>query len=141
MIIKQLSVFLENRAGRLTEVTEVLSENNINISALSIAETADYGVLRMIVDNPEKAVGAMKKSDLSVHITDVIAIVTPDTPGALNKVIKYLSEVEINVSYMYGYSHENKASIIMKVDSPKKAVEILQSKKVELLSASQFYKI
>lgn len=141
MIIKQLSVFLENRAGRLTEVTEILFENDINISALSIAETADYGVIRMIVDNPEKAVSAMKKNDLSVHITDVIAIVTPDQPGALSKVIKYLSEVQINVSYMYGYSHENKASIIMKVDKPEKAVEILQSKKVELLSASQFYKI
>lgn len=137
MIIKQLSVFLENRAGRLTEVTEILSANNINISALSIAETADYGVLRMIVDNPEKAVTVMKNHDLSVHITDVIAIVTPDVPGALNNVIKYLSEVQINVSYMYGYSHENKASIIMKVSNPEKAVEILQSKQVELVSANQ----
>lgn len=141
MIIKQLSVFLENRSGRLTEVTEILSKNNINISALSIAETADYGVLRMIVDNPEKAVRSLKENDLSVHTTEVIVIVTPDTPGALHNVIKYLSESNINVAYMYGYSHEGKASIIMKVDNPNKAVEILQKKKVELISANAFYEI
>ena len=141
MIIKQLSVFLENRSGRLTEVTEILSKNQINISALSIAETADYGVLRMVVDNPDKAVRSLKENDLAVHITDVIAIVTPDTPGALHLVIKYLSEGNINVSYMYGYSKEGKASIIMKVNNPEKAIEILQNKKVELLSASTFYEI
>ncbi len=141
MVIKQLSVFLENRTGRLTEVTDILSENQINISALSIAETADYGVLRMIVDNPEKAVRALKKNDLSVHITEVIALITPDIPGALNKVIKYLSEGQVNIPYMYGYSHEGKASMIIKVNDPKKAIEILQNKKIELISASSFYEI
>ncbi|NLK73274.1 MAG: ACT domain-containing protein [Clostridiales bacterium] len=141
MIIQQLSVFLENRSGRLTEVTEILANNKINISALSIAETADYGVLRMIVDNPEKAIQALKKNDLSVHKTDVIAIITPDTPGALHQVIKHLSEEDINVAYMYGYSHENKASIIMKVNEPNKAIRILQDKKVELLSAGNFYEV
>lgn len=141
MVIKQLSVFLENRSGRLTEVTKILSDNEINISALSIAETADYGVLKMIVDQPEKAVKSLKERDLSVHTTEVLAIVTPDTPGALNKVIKYLSEEGVNVAYMYGYSHDNKASIIMKVNEPNKAIDILQNKKVELLSASSFYEI
>ncbi len=141
MIITQLSVFLENRSGRLTEVTDIFSENQINISALSIAETADYGVLRMIVDKPEIAVRVLKKNDLSVHTTEVVAVITPDIPGALNKVIKYLSEEEINIAYMYGYSHENKASIIMKVNNPQKAVEILQNKKIELISASDFYEI
>ena len=141
MIIKQLSVFLENKAGRLTEVTGILGENNISISALSIAETADYGVLRMIVDNPDKAILALKENELSVHITDVICIVTPDTPGSLHTVIQYLSDYDINVAYMYGYSHDNKASIIMKVNDPNKAVEILQKKQIALISADQFYQL
>lgn len=141
MIIKQLSVFLENKAGRLAEVTEILGKNNINISALSIAETADYGVLRMIVDNPDKAILSLKENELSVHITDVICIVTPDVPGSLYNVIQYLSDHDINVAYMYGYSQESKASIIMKVNDPEKAVELLQKKQIELVSANQFYQL
>lgn len=141
MIIKQLSVFLENKSGRLTEVTEILAENNINISALSIAESSEYGVLRLIVDDPEKTISVLKKANLSVKTTDVIAIMTPDTPGALHNAIKYLSDENINVIYMYGYSKESKASIIMKVSNPEKAVEILKNKEIELISASEFYKI
>ncbi len=141
MIIDQLSVFMENKSGRLTEITKVLSSNSINISALTVAETEDFGILRLIVDNPEKAIECLKANNLSVQTTDVICIITPDTPGALHDVLEYLSDASINVSYMYGYSHENVASNIMKVSDPVKAVEILQSKKVELISKSQFYSV
>lgn len=141
MIIKQLSVFLENRSGRLTEVTKILSDNNINISALSIAETADYGVLRMIVDNPNKAIKCLKENDLSVHSNDVICILTPDTPGALYKALEYLSEENISIAYMYGYSYGDRAAIIMKANDPQKAVEVLQSHKIELIQANNFYEI
>jgi len=141
MVITQLSVFMENRSGRLTEITDVLSENNINISALSIAETEEYGILRLIVDNPTKAIESLKENSLTVNTTDVICIVTPDSPGALHEVLNYLSDVNINVSYMYGYSHENVASIIMKVSDPEKAAVTLKSKKVELLSKSEFYTV
>ncbi len=140
MIIKQLSVFLENELGRLTELTRILHENNINISALSIAETEEYGIMRMIVDNPDKAIDALKKEDFSVHTTDVICIVTPDVPGALNVALKYLSDAGISVSYMYGYSNAGKAPLIMKVSDPEKAVAILTEKDVSLVPPEEFYK-
>jgi hypothetical protein len=140
MIIKQLSVFLENESGRLTELTRILHENNINISALSIAETEQYGIMRMIVDKPDLAIAALKKEDFSVHTTDVICIVTPDTPGALNAALTYLSEAGINVAYMYGYSSGGKAPIIMKVSDPAAAIAILKDKNVSLIAAEEFYK-
>lgn len=139
MIIKQLSVFLENESGRLTELTKILHENDINISALSIAETEQYGIMRMIVDKPDQAIAALKAKDFSVHTTDVICIVTPDIPGSLNAALTYLSSAGINVAYMYGYSSCGKAPIIMKVSDPAKAVAILKEKNVSLLSAEEFY--
>lgn len=126
MIIKQLSVFLQNETGRLEEATLALSESSINISALSIAETAEYGVLRMIVDNTEKAADALKKADFSVKITDVICIEAPDSPGSLHEVLMKLSNAGINLSYMYGYSNAGKAPFIMKVSDPQKALEVLK---------------
>jgi len=140
MIIKQLSVFLENELGRLTELTRILHENNINISALSIAETEEYGIMRMIVNDPEKAIDALKKEDFSVHTTDVICIVTPDVPGSLNKALTYLSDAGISVAYMYGYSSGGKAPLIMKVSDPDKAVAILTEKNVSLVPPEDFYK-
>lgn len=126
MIIKQLSVFLQNELGRLEDVTDVLYKNDINISALCIAETAEYGVLRMIVSDTEKAADALRENDFSVKITDVICIETPDVPGALHDVLKLLSNAGINLSYMYGYSNAGKAPLIIKVSDPKKAIEILK---------------
>ena len=140
MIIKQLSVFLENELGRLTELTRILHENNINISAMSIAETEQYGIMRMIVDNPDKAIEALKKEEFSVHTTDVICIVVPDVPGTLNKALTYLSDAGINVAYMYGYSNAGKAPLIMKVSDPEKAVGILTEKNVSLLPPEEFYR-
>lgn len=126
MVIKQVSVFLQNELGRLDEVTEILCKSNINISALSIAETAEYGVLRMIVSDTEKAAEALKANDFSVKITDVICIETPDRPGELHKVLRLLSTAGINLSYMYGYSNAGKAPLILKVSNPEKALEILK---------------
>ncbi len=110
MIIKQLSVFLQNELGRLEEVTDILYKHNINISALSIAETAEYGVLRMIVSDNEKATSVLKEEDFSVKITDVICLQTPDIPGELHKTLQLLSGEGINLSYMYGYSNGGTAS-------------------------------
>lgn len=126
MVIKQLSVFLQNELGRLDEVTEILYKNGINISALSIAETADYGILRMIVSDTDKAAKALQNSDFSVKITDVICIETPDVPGELHKALRLLSKEGINLSYMYGYSNAGKAPLILKVSDPEKALEILK---------------
>lgn len=125
MVIKQLSVFLQNELGRLEEVTDILYKHDINISALSIAETAEYGVLRMIVSDIDKAAAALKEEDFSLKITDVICIETPDIPGELHRRLQLLSGKGINLSYMYGYSSGGTARLILKVSDPAKAVELL----------------
>ena len=126
MVIKQLSVFLQNELGRLEEVTDILYKNGINISALSIAETAEYGVLRMIVSDIDKAASALKVEDFSVKITDVICIETPDIPGELHKTLQILSGEGINLSYMYGYSNGGTARLILKVSDPARAIQLLK---------------
>lgn len=126
MIMKQLSVFLQNELGRLEEVTDILYKHSINISALSIAETAEYGVLRMIVSDIEKAAAALKGEDFSVKITDVICLETPDVPGELHKTLRLLSGEGINLAYMYGYSNGGTARLILKVNDPAKAIALLK---------------
>ncbi|HML38886.1 MAG TPA: ACT domain-containing protein [Bacillota bacterium] len=126
MVIKQLSVFLQNELGRLEEVTDILYKHNINISALSIAETAEYGVLRMIVDDIGKASEALKSEDFNVKISDVICVESPDVPGELHKNLQLLTRAGINLSYMYGYSNGGTARLIMKVSDPEKAIELLK---------------
>ncbi len=126
MVIKQLSVFLQNELGRLEEVTDILYKNNINISALSIAETAEYGILRMIVSDIDKAAAALKEEDFNVKISDVICVESPDVPGELHKNLQILSGAGINLSYMYGYSNGGTARLIMKVSDPAKAIRLLK---------------
>lgn len=124
-IIKQVTVFLQNEAGRLEEMTEILGQNNINISAISIAEAAEFGIARMIVDDEEKAVHVLKERDFSVNLVEVLCVETPDTPGALYEVLRKLASAGINVSYMYGYSNHGVAPMIMKVNDPYRALSIL----------------
>lgn len=126
MVIKQLSVFLQNELGRLEEVTDILYQNEINISALSIAETAEYGILRMIVSDSEKAAAALKAEEFSVKVSDVICVESPDVPGELHKSLQILSGEGINLSYMYGYSNGGTARLIMKVSDPEKAIRLLK---------------
>ena len=126
MMIKQLSVFLQNESGRLVKITELLQNANINISALSIAETAEYGVLRLIVDDVETAAQALRDAKYSVKITDVICLIVPDEPGMLNQALRQLAEEGINVSYMYGHSSEGNARLILKTNDPARASRILE---------------
>lgn len=126
MVIQQLSVFLQNELGRLEEVTDILYKHNINISALSIAETAEYGVLRMIVDDVDKAEEVLKADDFNVKKSDVILVETPDIPGALDKNLQILKEAGINLRYMYGYSNGGTARLVMKVSDSAKAIELLK---------------
>lgn len=116
MIIKQVSVFVENETGKLEEVTEVLFQKGINVSALNIAETADYGVLRMVVDHTGQAVEALKEQSFPTRVTDVLSISAPDVPGSLNQILIALSQAGINVAYMYGYSAGGTARFILKVE-------------------------
>lgn len=126
MMIKQLSVFVQNETGRLVRVTEILQEAGINISALSLAETEEYGILRMIVSDIDLAAETLKKNGYKVKVIDVICLVTPDVPGALNEKLKLLAEERVDVIYMYGYSNGGKARLILKTSDPKRASELLK---------------
>lgn len=127
MIIKQLTVFLQNKSGRLEELTDILSKNDINISALSMAETEEYGIIRMIVSDHEKALQALKAAEFTVKTTDVVSVECPDVPGALHKTLKTLTNNGIDVSYIYGYSNGGIARLIMKINNPEKAMEIIEN--------------
>jgi hypothetical protein len=141
MMIKQLSVFLENKSGRLTEVTQTLSDNIINISAFSIADTADYGVLRMIVNKPEEAEKLLKGKGFSVHITEVICLIVPHIPGGLYRALAILSENNISIEYMYAFAVEEEASVIIRTDAINEAIKVLQEHKLELKKASDIYRL
>lgn len=123
--IKQVTVFLQNETGRLEELTDTFGNNDINISAISIAEAAEFGVVRMIVSDYEKAVNVLKERSFSVNVVDVVCIEIPDTAGSLYNILKKLASAGINVAYMYGYSDSGVARMIMKVSDPDRALDIL----------------
>ncbi|KAA6339174.1 hypothetical protein EZS27_010873 [termite gut metagenome] len=141
MIAKQLSVFLENKSGRLTEVTEVLAKEGINLSALCIAENADFGILRGIVSDPDKAYKALKENHFAVNITDVVGISCPNVSGSLAKVLNYLSNAGVSIEYMYSFANNNSANVIIRPSNMEKCIEVLTEKKVDLLAASDLYKL
>lgn len=141
MIIEQISVFIENKSGRLNEVMAILGDNDINVSALSIADTAEYGIVRMIVTDPEKAVRLLKEQAFTVSITPVICCKTPNKPGGLKKMLNFLDEDGISIEYMYAFSVGEDASIILKTEDCNKSIESLKSHQMELLSASEIYQI
>jgi len=141
MIIKQLTVFLENKTGRLNEVTRLLGNSDINMSALSLADTSEFGILRMIVSDPEKALAILKEADFSARLTDVICLSSPNEPGALARALNILSGEGVFIEYLYAYSMDNKsANIVLKPDNIKKCIEVLQAHQMELVSASELYK-
>ena len=141
MIIKQLSVFLENKSGRLTEVTEVLGSQDINITAFSIADTADFGILRMLVNNPDKAVKTLRDNGFTVSLTDVICVIVPHAPGALARALRILSDAGVSIEYIYAFAIEGKASVVIRTETPEKAIAALQEHKMELLKASAIYEV
>jgi len=142
MIIKQLSVFLENKTGRLNEVTQILGNAGINMSAFCVADTTEFGILRMIVSEPEKALSILKDAEFSVRLTDVICLNSPNEPGALARALNILSGENVFIEYLYAYSMDNKsANIVLKPDNIEKCIEVLQAHQMDLVSASEMYKI
>ena len=127
MLIKQISVFVENKSGRLAEITSVLAGNGIDIRALSIADTTDFGILRLIVSDPDKAKEALREHGMIVKTTDVIALVVPDKPGGLVSALNLLKDKGVAIEYMYAFVGKNDkgAMVILKTDKPDVAVEIL----------------
>jgi hypothetical protein len=141
MITHQLSVFLENKSGRLTEVLEVLGEENIRITALSVADTEEFGILRLIVSDPEKAREILKKHAFSVNLTEVISVIAPNEAKHYARVLRILSDLDISVEYTYAFSLGNKSIIILRCSNTNDAIKALKSHEMELLRASDLYKI
>ncbi len=142
MIIKQLSVFLENKSGRLNEVSQLLGDAGINLSALSVADTSEFGILRLIVSEPDKAYQVLKAADFSVKLTDVVCLNSPNVPGALAKALNILSSEEVFIEYLYAFSMDKQsANIVLKPDDIQKCIQVLQKHQLELVKASDLYKI
>ena len=134
MFVKQLSIFVENKTGRIQSIIDTLSENGINISALSIAATTDFGIVRMIVDTPDKAREALREIGVISKCTDVISVYIDDKTGGLAEVLKVVSSEGIGIEYMYAYLGrvEGKAVMVIKADNPEKAVEALKADGIEI---------
>lgn len=138
MKIEQLSIFLENKAGRLAEVTGILAEHGINIKALSLADTSEFGILRLIVDKYEEAQAALKAKGFTVGRTGVVAVEVSHNPGGLHAVLKILEQRGINVEYMYGFPNQKaEAIIVFRFDRSELAIEILQQNGVHIFAGSE----
>ncbi len=143
MLIKQLSVFTENRPGGLAPIIETLGKNNIDISALSLADTSEYGILRLIVNDPNLAVSVLRETGIIVKITDVLAIAMDDTPGGLSKVLEIFVKNDINVDYMYAFvgTVNKKALMVVKVSDAKTASQALDKASISTAEAKDIYRI
>lgn len=135
MKIKQISVFLENRKGRLFDICSMLGEAKINIRALTIAETETFGVLRMVVDRPEAAMELFRRHSITANQTDVVAVEVPDKPGGLAHILKILTENAINVEYMYGFVEKfsENALLVFRFDDAEKAHQTLKANGVNVV--------
>ena len=137
--IQQLSVFLENRAGSMDEVLAVLANNGVNIVALSLADTAEYGMLRMIVSDPGKGRAVLKENGMSVKLTDVVALRVPHETGSLSKAMHQIVEGDVNIEYMYAFANGADASAVLKTDDPARVVDILRGSGFDVWEASEAY--
>lgn len=138
--IQQLSVFMENRQGRLDEVLKVLAGGDVNIVALSLADTSGYGMLRMIVSDPQKGRAVLKEAGFTAMLTDVVALRVPHATGSLSKAMHQLVEGEINIEYMYAFANENDAAAILKSDEPGRVIDILKGSGFDVYSADEAYR-
>lgn len=140
MTVKQISVFVENKAGRLAEITRVLYDNNIDLRALSIAETRDFGVLRLIVDDTYKTACILKEAGYILSVTPVLAVAISDEPGSLCRILQILSDNDISLEYTYAFtaSKEGMAYMIFRVEDTEKAVQVLSKQGIKLICQDQF---
>ena len=143
MAIRQLSVFAENRHGALKEVLNLLAEKHIDIHSMVISESKDFGIIRLIVDDTDKAAQSLRSDEYIITITDVIALQIPDTPGGLTKIISTLSEKEVNLQYMYGFttSAGEAACIVIRVDDNEHTEVLLKEIGVTLISENDLKKL
>jgi len=143
MKVEQISIFLENKSGRLAEVATVLAKAGINIRALSLADTTDFGILRLIVNDTEKAKQVLKDSGFTVGKTEVIGIEVADRPGGLAEILNVMKENAINVEYMYAFVQKSagNAIIIFRFDELEKAIEVLHKAGIRIMKGEEIYSI
>jgi hypothetical protein len=140
MLSKQLSIFLENKRGRFTEVAKLLGEANINMTAFTVSENSDFGILRLIVSDTDKALMVLRDQKYAVTEADVICLHCPNQPGALGKVMDYITKAGIFIEYMYAFSEGDSAHIIIRPDDLEKCAKVLKAHSLELIAASELYK-
>jgi hypothetical protein len=141
MKLKQLSLFLENKPGALTRPCQLLAKAKINIHTLSLADTQQFGILRLVLRDWEKAKQALEKGGCVVKVTDVVAIEVPDRPGGLVEILTVLEQAKINVEYMYAFTlkNENRGVLVFRFDDPDKAIALLQKKSINVLDGVVLY--
>jgi hypothetical protein len=141
MHAEQISIFLENKAGRLSEVTRIFEEGRINIRALSLADTSDFGILRLIVNDNEKAKRLLKENGFTVRITEVVAVEVRDQPGGLHQILTALSKAGVNVEYMYAFVRQSgqNAVLIFRFDNTAAATEVLRREGVQVIDGQDLY--
>ena len=143
MQVEQISIFLENKSGRLSEVARVLGEAGVNIRALSIADTSDFGILRIIVNNNDRAMEVLQAKNFTVSKTEVVAVEVQDTPGGLGRILGLLERENVNVEYMYAFVERssNNAVIVFRFDEMDRAVRVLAAHQVTILDGSTVYNL
>ena len=141
MKVEQISVFIENKSGRLAKISRVLGDSGINIRALSLADTSDFGILRLIVNDVEKAQSVLKECGFTVNKTEVVAVEVPDRPGGLSHILNVLDSGQINVEYMYAFGERTggNAIIVFRFDDTDKAIETLTGSGVHILDGERLY--
>ena len=142
MFLKQLTVFLENREGRLESVTDLLAKNDINIACLALADTSEYGVLRLVVSDPDRAKAILKEEGYSSRLTEVLGVRLQQVPGSVSKLTKVLAAENINIEYMYTLSSSKEfGSMILKVSDIEKAYEAVKNAGMELVDPEAAYSL
>lgn len=144
MSIKQISVFLENKPGFMLGMTKTLAEHQIDMRALSLAETSDFGIVRLIVDDVYNAANVLKEAGFIYNINSVLAVCIPDTPGGLNEVLQVLSDAKVNVEYMYAFlggASSQRAYMIFRVTERKEAAAALRAKGIQLVDQEEIAKL
>ncbi|MCI5690947.1 MAG: acetolactate synthase [Clostridiales bacterium] len=143
MLLKQISVFIENAPGKLSEVTQILGESGIDMSALTLADTTDFGILRLIVNDPDRACQVLRDHDFIVKQNDVLAVVIDDRPGGLTGVLKLLSAANLSLEYMYAFvgSQDGHAVVVLRPDNAEAAMNVLDENHVSTLDPKDIYRL
>lgn len=143
MKIKQLSIFIENQPGRLYKALDILAQEDINIRALSLADTSEFGILRLVVNSPQKGMEILKKNNFIVKLTDIVAVELNDSPGGLTKVLKILKDKNVDLEYLYAFTHDktSQAILLLHTKDLDEMIEVLESNNVKLVDPDIVYNL